>query len=202
LAAAQFNSAQIALEAQRKREAAMRAWTKKQQEEAEVAAQEALNQEFQAKLSEAQGVGLSLRESNNYIDMAKSTGYASAITALDAFITNAKHDAEETRKFQEAMKEKEAREAAEKAKREAEEKAAEEKKKQQSVTKECNQTQVLAGAVITILVDLFVGLPAAWLVISGAGVTPAAMAGEAIELLVVLPVTILGIYLVIDSGCV
>jgi hypothetical protein len=122
MASARFNAAQIALEEQRRLEAAERAWNIKQQEDAK-AAEAAANAAFQAKLSEAMGAGLSPMHVNDYIEMAKTSGYAAAIAALDAFIVQAKQDALNAKAFQEYMKQKEAQEAAEKARKEAEEKA-------------------------------------------------------------------------------
>jgi hypothetical protein len=60
--------------------------------------------------------------------------------------------------------------------------------------------QQIAGALLIILTDLFVGLPCvAVIVLSGAG-TPPAIAAEAIEIFVVLPANILGIYLITSAS--
>ena len=59
--------------------------------------------------------------------------------------------------------------------------------------------QKVAGAVLILVTDLFVGLPAAAVIISTGGVTPPAVAAEALEIFVVLPINILGIYLIADA---
>jgi RHS repeat-associated protein len=62
-----------------------------------------------------------------------------------------------------------------------------------------NTGQLIAGAVLIVVTDLFVGLPAALVIVATGGVTPPAVAAEALELLVVLPINILGIYLIADA---
>jgi hypothetical protein len=57
----------------------------------------------------------------------------------------------------------------------------------------------VAGAFLILFTDLFVGLPAAYVIVVTGGVTPPAIAAEAIELLVVLPINALGIYLMYDA---
>lgn len=66
----------------------------------------------------------------------------------------------------------------------------------------CDQGQLLAGVALIVLVDLFVGVPAAYVIIVGGGVSPPALIAEALEILVVLPATIFGIVLIAESGCV
>jgi len=57
----------------------------------------------------------------------------------------------------------------------------------------------VAGALLIILTDAAVGLPAAALIIGGGGITPPAILGEVLETFVVLPVTLFGIYLIYDA---
>jgi len=66
----------------------------------------------------------------------------------------------------------------------------------------CDQGQLLSGVALIILVDLFVGVPAAYVIVVGGGVSPPALIAEALEVLVVLPATIFGIILIAESGCV
>jgi len=55
---------------------------------------------------------------------------------------------------------------------------------------------MIAGALLIILTDLFVGLPAVAVIILTGGVSPPAIAAEALETFVVLPINILGIALI------
>jgi len=49
---------------------------------------------------------------------------------------------------------------------------------------------------LIIATDLFIGLPAFAVIVLSGGVTPPAVAAEALETFVVLPVNIFGIYLI------
>jgi hypothetical protein len=55
---------------------------------------------------------------------------------------------------------------------------------------------IVGGALLIVFTDFFVGLPAAGVIIGSGGVTPPAVAAEALETLVVLPVNVFGIYLI------
>ncbi|HXD11782.1 MAG TPA: hypothetical protein VN653_17080, partial [Anaerolineales bacterium] len=55
---------------------------------------------------------------------------------------------------------------------------------------------IIGGALLIVFTDLFVGLPAIAVIIITGGVTPPAIAAEVLETVVVLPVNILGIYLI------
>ena len=72
----------------------------------------------------------------------------------------------------------------------------------QASPKPCDRGQLVAGAGLIVSVDLFLGLPAAYVVIAGGGVTPAAIAAEVFETLVVLPLNLVGLYLMGESGCI
>lgn len=59
---------------------------------------------------------------------------------------------------------------------------------------------MIAGALLIILTDLFVGLPAVAVIILTGGVSPPAIAAEALETFVVLPINILGIALIAEGA--
>jgi hypothetical protein len=56
--------------------------------------------------------------------------------------------------------------------------------------------QMIAGGLLIVFADLFVGIPAAAVIVMSGGATPPALAAELLEVGVVLPVTALGIYLI------
>lgn len=72
----------------------------------------------------------------------------------------------------------------------------------QAPPKPCDQARLAAGAGLIVVVDLFLGLPAAYVIIAGAGVTPPAIAAEIFETVVVLPLNLVGLYLMGESGCI
>ncbi len=72
----------------------------------------------------------------------------------------------------------------------------------QSLPKPCDRAQLVAGAVLIVVVDLFLGLPAAYVIIAGGGVTPLAIAAEIFETIVVLPLNLVGLYFMGESGCI
>jgi len=72
----------------------------------------------------------------------------------------------------------------------------------QAPSKPCDRTQLVAGAGLIVVVDLFLGLPAAYVIIAGGGVTPPAIAAEIFETVVVLPLNLVGLYLMGESGCI
>ena len=55
---------------------------------------------------------------------------------------------------------------------------------------------MLGGAILIVVTDLFVGIPAIVVIVLSGGLTPPAIAAEALETLVVLPINIFGIYLI------
>jgi hypothetical protein len=59
--------------------------------------------------------------------------------------------------------------------------------------------QAIAGATLILVVDLFIGLPCAYIIVVTGGVSPPAIAAEAVEVFVVLPANALGLYLIYDS---
>lgn len=59
--------------------------------------------------------------------------------------------------------------------------------------------EFIAGAAIVVFVDFFVGLPAAGVAVTTGFGSPPALAAEFIELTVVLPATLFGIYLMYDA---
>jgi len=75
--------------------------------------------------------------------------------------------------------------------------------KTRSVAKgKCQTGKMIAGALLIVFTDIFLGLPLAYVSISSGGVTPLAVAAEILETVVVLPVNIFGIYLIASSDCV
>lgn len=70
-----------------------------------------------------------------------------------------------------------------------------------SKTEPCNVGQALAGAGLIVFTDLTVGLPAAVVIIIGGVGSPPALAAEALEIAVVLPLNLFGLYLIGTSGC-
>ena len=71
-----------------------------------------------------------------------------------------------------------------------------------TLAKPCNTGQALAGAGLIAAVDLTIGLGGFYVIVATGGVSPAAIAAEALEVFVVLPLNIFGIYLMAESGCV
>ena len=72
--------------------------------------------------------------------------------------------------------------------------------KANQTTKDHRIGQMVAGALLIIFTDLFVGLPlAAVTILTGVG-TPPAVAAEVLEAVVVLPINIFGIYLIATAG--
>jgi hypothetical protein len=59
--------------------------------------------------------------------------------------------------------------------------------------------QAILGAGLILVTDLFVGLPCAYVIGVSGGVSPPALAAEALEVFVVLPVNLMGIYLIYDA---
>jgi hypothetical protein len=59
--------------------------------------------------------------------------------------------------------------------------------------------QAIAGAGLILATDLFIGLPCAYVIVATGGVTPPAIAAEALEVFVVLPANLFGLYLIYDA---
>jgi len=57
----------------------------------------------------------------------------------------------------------------------------------------------VTGAILIYLDEVFIGFPALFVIIATGGVSPVAIAAEAIELLVWLPINLFGFYLIIDA---
>jgi hypothetical protein len=55
---------------------------------------------------------------------------------------------------------------------------------------------IVAGALLILLTDLFIGLPLAYVIIVTGGATPPALTAEVLETIVVLPINLFGLYLI------
>lgn len=71
-----------------------------------------------------------------------------------------------------------------------------------SPPKPCDRAQLVAGAALILVVDLFLAIPAAYVIVAGGGVSPPAIAAEVLETVIVLPLNLVGLYLMGESGCV